>query len=228
MTHRIAVLALAAAALNGAAPRIYDSQYVLERYATAIAGDVPPKVVIYSYTVSQVGPSNIEQHHRIYRSGTSVRDETLTVDGVPLAPKVVRFSHRDERYTVARFAPRSDAYEMLFLGTAKDGHHLDYIYETTPLNRSLAAWADRVTIDGVTFLPRAVHFHTGTGDAYGTGEVTFAPFGKYWMPVVADAQAHVKGKPARERIVWSDYRFPASLPTSTFQAPQPLQTTSPP
>jgi hypothetical protein len=223
-----AVLALAVAALAGAAPRTDDSQYVLERYAAAIADAASPKVVIYSYTVSQAGPSNIEQHHRIYRSGTSVRDETLTVDGIPLTPKVVRFSHREERYTVARFAPRSDSYEMLFLGTARDGHHLDYIYETTPLDHAMAAWADRVTIDGVTFLPRAVHFHTGAGDAYGTGEVAFAPFGKYWMPVVADAQAHVKGKPARERIVWSDYRFPESLPPSTFEPPKPLQATPSP
>ena len=32
----------------------------------------------------------------------------------------------------------------------------------------------------------------------------------------------MKGKPARELITWSDYRFPASLPPSTFQPPEPL------
>jgi hypothetical protein len=42
------------------------------------------------------------------------------------------------------------------------------------------------------------------------------------MPVVAAATAQVGGKPARERITWSDYRFPQSLPPSTFQPPQPL------
>ncbi len=80
-----------------------------------------PKVVVYTYTVSQIGPSNIEQRHQIYRSGTDVRDETLSVDGIPLARKLVRFSRREDRYAVDRFAPRTVAYELLFLGTAKDG-----------------------------------------------------------------------------------------------------------
>jgi hypothetical protein len=215
------------AALLGAAPVNLDSQYVLQRYALAIDRVTAPKVVIYSYTVSQVGASNIEQRHRIYRSGTDVRDETLAVDGIALSRKIVRFGHRPERYTAARFAPRSDAYELIFLGTAKDGRHFDYVYEATPLNHSSATWIDRVTIDGVRFLPRAVHFHSGGPDVAGTAEIEFAPFGKYWMPVLAVAQARVKNKPAREQILWSDYRFPESLPSSTFQAPQPLPGATP-
>jgi hypothetical protein len=204
-----------------------DSQYVLQRYSLAIADVELPKVVVYSYTVSQAGPNNIEQHHRIYRSGTAVRDETLSVDGISLSRKIVRIAYRADRYTVERFAPRTDAYELLFLGTAKDGRHLDYVYEATPLNRGTAAWIDRVTIDGINFLPRAVHFHSNGFGAEGTGEIEFAPFGKYWMPVIADAQARVKGKIARERIVWSDYRFPQSLPSSTFERAQALPLTTP-
>jgi hypothetical protein len=224
--HRLVVIALALTLLGAGAPSL-DSQYVLQRYALAIANVEPPKVVVYSYTVSQAGPSNIEQHHRIYRSGTAVRDETLSVDGIPLSRKIVRIAYRADRYSVERFAPRTDAYELLFLGTAKDGRHLDYVYEATPLNRSSPTWIDRVAIDGVKFLPRAVHFHSSGSDAAGTGEIEFASFGRYWMPVIADAQARVKGKIARERIVWSDYRFPESLPSSTFQRAQALPLPTP-
>lgn len=227
MILRRLALVFASLALLGETPAQIDSQYVLERYMLALASVATPKVVIYSYTVSQVGPSNIEQHHRIYRSGGDVRDETLSVDGIPLSRKVVSFSHHEERYTIDRFAPRSDAYEMLFLGTARDGHHLDYIYETTPLTHSSDAWIDRVTIDGVKFLPRAVHFRGAALDVVGSGKIEFGAFGKYWMPIIADAQARVKGELARESIVWSDYSFPKSLPPSTFAAPEPLLQASP-
>jgi hypothetical protein len=220
MTRTVAVSALVAAL--GAAPVQLDSQYVLQRYVVAIQNVAVPKTVVYSYTVSQVGPSNIEQRHRVYRSGTSVRDEIVWVDGMLLRRKIVRFSHREDRYAVARFAPRPDTYQLLFLGTTRDGHHLDYVYEATPLTHPSGAWVDRLTIDGQNFLPRAVHFHTSGPDAQGAGNIEFAPFGKYWMPVAAVAQARVKGKQAREFITWSDYRFPASLPPSTFQPPEPL------
>ncbi len=220
MTRRVAVLGLVFSI--AAAPAQFDSQYVLQRYVLAVANVVTPKVVVYSYTVSQVGPSNIEQRHRVYRSGTSVRDETVWVDGMTLRRKIVRFSHRADRYAVSRFAPRPETYQLLFLGTTRDGRHLDYVYDATPLSRPSGAWIDRLTIDGQNFLPRAVHFHTSGDDAQGTGNIEFAPFGKYWMPIAAVAQARVKGKPARELITWSDYRFPSSLPPSTFQPPEPL------
>jgi hypothetical protein len=73
-----------------------------------------------------------------------------------------------------------------------------------------------------------VHFHSAGLDVQGNGEIEFGPFGKYWMPIVAAAEARVKGKPASERITWSDYRFPESLPPSTFQPPEPLPNATPP
>ena len=77
MKLRAAAVALGISLL-GAAPGQLDSQYVLQRYALAVATVPIPKVVVYSYTVSQVGASNIEQKHTIYRSGSAVRDETLS------------------------------------------------------------------------------------------------------------------------------------------------------
>lgn len=213
---------LAGVALLGAGSGTLDSQYVLGRYARAVQEVRPPKVVVFSYTVSQTGPSNIEQHHRIYRSGLAVRDETLSIDGITLLRKVVRFSRHEDRYAVARFAPSAAAYELLFLGTTRDAHHLDYVYEATPLEHESDVWIDRLTIDGVNFLPRLVHFHTAAAGVAGSGQVEFGSFGKYWLPVAAEAAARVGGKPAHERIAWSDYRFPQSLPSSTFEAPRPL------
>ncbi|MBV8196724.1 MAG: hypothetical protein JO263_01195 [Candidatus Eremiobacteraeota bacterium] len=223
MKLRPAWIALfAGIALLGASSRELDSQYVLQRYALALDAAPVPRAVVFSYTVSQAGPSNIEQRHTVYRSGLDVRDETLAVDGVGLAQKIVRFGRRDDRYAIARLAPRPVAYQMLFLGTHNDGKHLDYVYEASPLLHQNGAWIDRVTIDGLRFLPRQIHFHTGGPDAEGTGQVEYAPFGKYWMPVLATASATVRGKPARERISWSEYRFPGALPPSTFQPPKPL------
>lgn len=199
-----------------------DSQDVLASYTRAMATLRAPSVVVFSYTVSQTGPNNIEQHHRIYRSGLEVRDETLSIDGIPLSRKAVRFEQRPDRYAVARFAPATGAYEMLFLGAVKDGRHLDYAYETTPLNRGSTTWIDRITIDGANFLPRIVHFHTQSESVAGSGEVEFGSFGAYWMPISATATTRIAGKSARERISWTDYRFPLHLPPSTFKAPQPL------
>lgn len=216
------VCALAAVVVLGTTPSDLDSQYVLQRYALAIDTLAAPKAVIFTYTVSQAGPSNLEQRHVIYRSGTDVRDETLAVDGVALARKIVRIARREDRYDVTRLAPKAAAYELLFLRTIKDGKHTDYEYEASPLLRSLSAPIDHVTIDGRTFLPRDVQFTTTGPDAQGRAHVEYAAFGKYWMPVMAEVTAVVSGKPARERIVWSDYRFPQSLPESTFVAPRPL------
>src|SRR5208283_1629385 len=76
-----AVSMLALLASLGAGSGHLDSQYVLAQYALALKAVTAPKVVVFSYTISQVGASNIEQHHRIYRSGLDVRDDTLSVDG---------------------------------------------------------------------------------------------------------------------------------------------------
>lgn len=204
-----------------------DSELVLQRYALAIEAVVPPKNVVFTYAVSQLGPSNIEQRHRIYRSGTDVRDETLAVDGVALTRKIVRISRREDRYAIARLAPRTGAYQMLFLHPVQDGDHLDYVYETTPVVRQSGPVVDTVTIDGLRFLPRAIDFRTIAGDVSGSGEVRYASFAPYWMPVSATVDARVGGKPARERITWGEYRFPESLPPSTFSAPRPLPSGAP-
>ncbi len=205
------------AALLGVMPAPLDSQVVLERYTAALANAVAPKAEIFTYSVSQAGPSDIEQRHRIYRSGIEMRDETLEVNGVPLRHKIVRIARHADIYAVAALAPRTDAYELLFLDAVRDGNHLDYVYEAMPLIRSTSGFTiDRVTIDGESFLPRAVDFHSSGVTASGSGRIEFAPFGGYWMVTSASVSAVVAGGVARERITFGDYRFPAVLPRSTF------------
>jgi hypothetical protein len=203
-----------------------DSQYVLQRYAIAVQAVPAPKNVVFTYSVSQAGPANIEQRHQIFRNGSNVRDELLAVDGLALSRKRVTFARRENRYAIDRLAPKTDAAQVLFLESEKIGHRYDYSYEVTPLERQSGVYVDRMTIDGTTFLPRRLHFHTAAGEARGTGEVVYAPFGKYWMPVMASIDATVGTHPARERITWGDYRFPETLPSSTFKAPKPLPAAS--
>jgi hypothetical protein len=178
-----------------------------------------PKAVIFTYTVSQAGPTTIEQRHVIYRSGSEVRDETLAVDGETLVRKLVRFSHREDSYAIARLSPRTTDYELLFVRTVKDGRHLDYEYDAAPLLRTADASIDRVTIDGIRYLPRTIYFTTQGPDAKGSARVAFAPFGRYWMPVAADVDAVVNGKPpgaitpfrnhCRRRRLYPQNRSPA-------------------
>jgi hypothetical protein len=201
-----------------------DSQIVLQRYELEMADLKAPAAMIFSYAVSQAGTTAIEQRHRIYRSGLNVRDETIAVDGETLRPKIVRISRREDRYDIMRLAPRGSGYAMLLLREIPNGTHVDYEYETTPLRRSGAFTVTRVVIDGLTFLPRRITFRTASASASGEGEMRFVKSGAYCVPIGATVEASENGKPARERITWSDYRFPPSLPPSTFIGPKPLPT----
>lgn len=212
-------------ALMFAVAALLDSQVVLQRYELELASLKTPPALIFNYAVSQEGGVTIEQRHTIYRSGLNVRDETTTVNGETLKPKVVRIAQRPDRYDVTKLAPRADAYTMLFLRVVRDGTHMDYEYEATPL-RAGAFAATRVVIDGLSFLPKTIGFRTAGASATGTGELQFARSQGYWVPIAATVTASVNGKPARERISWSGYRFPPSLPPSTFVAPKPLPTVS--
>ena len=219
-----AILAvLAALVLLGAAPpEQLDSQVVLVHYASAIAKVVPPKNVVFTYSVSQAGPRDIEQQHRIYRSGENVRDETLSADGQSLRRKVTRISRYHDRYAIERLAPRMDEYSFLFVRAARNGKHLEYTYQAVPLIKSSSFVVESMTIDGKSYLPTLLQFRTSNGTLTGTGSIAYAAAGPYWLPIVAQASATIAGKPARERITFSGYTFPASLPSTTFQTARAL------
>lgn len=214
--------ALIAAAAIASAP--LDSQAVLQRYASKLLAAEVPKTLVFSYAVSQAGPQSIEQSHRMYRSGDLVRDETLAVDGQSLKVKITRIARYRNRYTIETLAPRMTEYAFLFLRTVRSGNRYAYQYKAVPLGATGPFTVLGMTIDGRTFLPSEIRFRSAGGNMTGTGTVSFGSSGKYWVPTSAAVQATIAGKPARERITFSSYQFPRSLPKSTFQAPRPLPT----
>lgn len=199
-----------------------DPQIVLDRYTAHLASTHDPKNVIFTYSVTQVGPSNINQTHHIYRSGTLVRDETLAIEGRAPAVKITRISRYRNRYSIGNLAPRTSEYAFFFLRRVRSGDHYAYVYRTVPLGPALAYEVNRILIDSKRFLPSEIDFRTASGGVVGNGTIDFSGAGKYWIPTTVNIRAKVGKKSARERIAFSGYDFPRTLPKSTFQAPKPL------
>lgn len=212
--------ALVAAAALSTAP--LDSQVVLQRYASRLLTLEAPKTLVFTYSVSQAGPQALEQSHRIYRSGELVRDETLQVDGQSLKSKRTRIARYRNRYTIETLAPRMTEYAFFFVRSVHTGGDYSYVYKAVPLGATGAFVIEGMTIDGRAFLPTEIRFKTAAGKTKGSGSITFAKSGKYWVPTTAAVQATVAGKPARERITFTSYQFPQSLPKSTFLSPKKL------
>ncbi|MFN2448288.1 MAG: hypothetical protein ABR508_00650 [Candidatus Baltobacteraceae bacterium] len=212
---------LAIALLAAAAPAApMDSQEVIALYAKTLLEAPVPRVLVFTYTVSQAGPHDIEQTHRIYRSGDEVRDETMLVDGVK--QKTIRISRYRNRYTLEDLAPRLTQYTFLFDGVQRSGSTFEYAYHAVPNTPGGTFVIDSMVLNGRSYLPALLRFHSYSGAIRGTGTITFVHAGKYWVPSGASVDARVNGKPAREQIAFNGYRFPARLPQSTFQARKPL------
>jgi hypothetical protein len=196
-----------------------DSQVVVGRYLAALEQLAQPKYVVFSYRVSQAGAHNIEQTHRIFRAGSKERDETISIEGDPV--KSVRVVSAADRYAILKLAPRGGAYTFLFLETRHRGKHLDYVYATEPL-AAAPFTVTEVTIDGDTYLPSLIRFKSVAGGVHATGSVAYSRFSHYWLPTLATATADVDGRATRERIAWTAYSFPSSLPAATFVQPKSL------
>jgi hypothetical protein len=214
----IAALAMFAASLT--APKLLDSQLVLKRYEARLMATKDPQTLIFMYAVSQAGPQDIDQMHRVYRSGSLVRDETLVVDGVK--QKTTRIARYRSRYTLHDLAPRTAGYVFLFVRPIVSNGRYDYLYRAVPLGAPAAFTVRTMTIDGKTFLPREIRFHSIGAGARGDGTLAFTPAGKYWVPLSIAVQGTVNGRAARERITFSGYQFPPALPQSTFHSPRAL------
>jgi len=199
---------------------------VIANYKAALARLKEPRVFAVEYTMQQTGPRTLEQTHRIFRSGRDERDETLAVNGSrPKKPLVRIFRGRPYRYTVAALAPKPGAYDFFYAGPHRNGKHVDYVFDLVPHSARPPFAFTRVIVDGVTFLPQSVSF--ATAQHGGQGSVTFAKAQKYWVARSAAARADVAGGVAREQIAFSRWRFPVTLPRSTFAAPRPLPTLPP-
>jgi hypothetical protein len=222
----IALIAAAATALAAAtAAPVLPPPAVVANYEIALAGLVEPRVFAVEYAMQQTGARALDQTHRIFRSGTDERDETLAVNGTRSKYPVVRVFHRRPyRYTVAALAPKPSAYDFVYVGPHRSGKHVDYVFTLLP-KKPVGFAFTRVTIDGVTFLPQSVAF--ATAQHGGQGSVTFAKAERYWVARTASAQANSSGGVTREQIAFSKWRFPSALPRSTFAVPRPLPTSRP-
>jgi hypothetical protein len=213
----LAVVVLAAAQPAGALP----PEVVLVRYVRALETVPVPRTISFQYTVEQLGGRDIEQTHRIFRSGNDERDETLDVDGRKLDPPQIRiFRGRRDRYVLTNIAPRAEAYDFTYVGLHAVGPRLEYVFRTAAKQPGSFAVTE-VTIDGTRFLPVAVAFATSQDGTIGSGSITYGPSGKYWVPLVASASVNSADRGGRERIVFGSYDFPPSLPPETFRIASP-------
>jgi hypothetical protein len=210
----------AASGLKGPGP--LGPRVVLARYARALARLKHPPTLAFNYSVEQLGLRNMEQTHRVYRSGRSERDETLIVDGYPLPRPAIRiFADRTYRYDVSGIAPRAPGYRFVFDGAIPRGSSsYDYVFKTVALGATSFAVSE-VLIDGARFLPARIRFKIAGAGARGSGQLTYEAVDGYWVVRQALVDAHLSsGATAHERIAWSDYSFPSSLPKSTFTPPR--------
>lgn len=214
------------AAPGALAPAVLPPDEVLARYADALAALKEPRVFVVEYTMEQTGPRVLEQTHRIFRSGGDERDEILAVNGTRTSRPAVRIFHRRPfRYTVAALSPKPKQYDFTYLGAHRSGRHVEYVFHLAPLAAKPAFAFTQVTIDGLTFLPATVDFATSSHG--GAGSVRFVKADRWWVPRLATARARVPGGVTREQIAFLHWRFPPSLPPSTFAAPRPLPTAPP-
>lgn len=224
--NRTAALGLLAATLiappPAANPQALPPRLVLTEYEAALDTLVAPKAISFEYTVEQAGELDMEQQHRVYRSGTNERDETLTVNDEKVVPPAVRiFRNRRDRYAVTNLAPRAAAYTFKYVGPHTAGKHVEYLFRTA--RRVPAPFSVfEVTIDGSRFLPVSISFRTVQNGLTGSGVITYAPSGRYWLPTSATASARSGPRLSRERILFTAYAFPTSLPESTFGVARPL------
>lgn len=209
------------AVLAAAAAMLLPPDAALAKYQAALAALHEPRVFSVEYTLEQMGTRSVQQTHRIFRSGSDERDEILAVNGNRLKSPTVRiFRNRRYRYSVSTLAPKPEAYAFVYAGTHKDGRHVDYVFRLAPRAGKPAFAFTQVAIDGVSFLPASISFATAAHE--GRGGVTFVKADKYWVAASANASARAANGVALERLTFSGWRFPASLPRSTFAAPRPL------
>jgi hypothetical protein len=187
---------------------------VLQRYEAALEKVREPHVFTFDYKLEQTGLRTALQTHRVFRSGNDERDETLTVDGKRMSPPKVRiFRGRRNRYTLGSLAPRPADYNFAYVGSRKNGHHVDYLFRLKPHAVGPFAVTD-VAIDGVRYLPLSIGFATGLNE--GAGTITFGLNARWWVPFTATARATIADSSATEKLTFYTYRFPPTLPASTF------------
>ncbi len=231
-----ALAALAAIGLSATAVRCAEGPIVpplapalvLSNYGSALERVAHPPNLEFEISLEQIGPRNIEQTHRIYRHGLSERDEIVSVDGQALTTPAVRILRdRTYRYDIAAVAPRLHDYVFTFVDVERKGSRLTYRFKAEPRVPGDFAVSD-IFVDASYFLPSVVRFRMSANGVRGSGELVYGRTERYWLIRQAAVSVHLpNGAIGHERILWSRYQFPLSLPPSTFAAPHALATDTP-
>ncbi len=189
---------------------------IVDRYEAQVSKTHTPKVMTFEYTVEQAGDRSVTQAHRIYRSGNLERDETFGNIIGKSKPKIRIFRNRPNAYSFENVAPRRAMYAFSLLGKVRVANHDGYLFHTTAIGHLSAFTVTEVVIDGQTYLPAAVDFTTLSATATGHGSLRYGEVEHNWVISEAEATAVVGKKRLREHFVFTNYRFPKSLPASTF------------
>jgi hypothetical protein len=189
----------------------------LVRYEAAIAAFHTPAIMTFEYQLEQAGERNIAQTHRIYRSERLERDETISTGDTKITqPKIRIYRSRSNPYALESLAPRRAAYLFTYVGRVADGRHTDYRYRVRARVRGAGYTVTSVVIDGHRFVPVSIEFTTNAASVTGSGRLRFGDMNGGWVVSEIEASASVGKSLLRERIVLRGYRFPRSLPPSTF------------
>jgi hypothetical protein len=106
------------------------------------------------------------------------------------------------------------------------GRRKAFAFRTEPIVAGNFTVTD-VLIDAEHALPLTIAFTSASGALKGKGKITLGPVGRYWAVREVTVVATAGSKIERERIAWSKYRFPETLPEWTFSAPRPLPSENP-
>jgi hypothetical protein len=130
-----------------------NAAYVTAHYLTALAKLKHAKTVSFEYALEQLGLHTMEQTHRVYRSGSNERDETLVIDGIKLnAPAVRIITGRNPHYDIAVVTPRPETYRFTPVAAPKTSTGVyTYVFHVAPrAPRAFAVTA--IELDGRTYL----------------------------------------------------------------------------
>ena len=212
----IAVLSSVVAAKDTGHSANPDAVTVLNRYEARLEQYHTPSVLSFTYSVDQAGTRGFSQTHRIYRSGSLVRDETIGIGNQHLKPKIRIYRDRPNHYMVEALAPRRGVYRFTFIGLRHNGNRTSYAFSTTPLLNTTSFVIDEVELDSQQALPSLVLFHAKGAEVEGRGHLRFGIVENAWVVLEADAGGRRGQTDLREHINFGDYHFPSSLPPATF------------
>ena len=198
-------------------------ELVLAKYVQALEQIKAPSAYMVAYTFAHHGARPQSALHQIFREGSHERDELISYNGEKLTrPQVRVFTRHHDPYAVTALAPLPETYAFTYVGEAKQGKNLVYVFNA--FARATPSYeVTRFVVDGKTFLPLEIEFRAKTGTIVGTGKVTYAKTEQFWMPQSATARADVNGSLETEQISWTRYQFFTTFPPETFAEPHAPQ-----